>query len=100
MRTESLTAAKNGLSRLLREVRAGARIRILVHGEAVADLVPISGADPAAPASFGELEGAIARGLVTVGDAPLDERLLQPPPGDGAGTPASELILEERGEER
>lgn len=50
MKMESLTNAKNQLSRLIERVRKGERVRILVNGIPVADLVPVGECD-ATPSS-------------------------------------------------
>ena len=79
MRTESLTNAKNNLSRLVEEVRHGERIRILVRGVPAADLLPV----PAGKLEPDEVERSLAalerRGLVRRGTGKVDDSLLRAP---------------------
>ena len=57
MRTASVSEAKNNLSALLREVRAGATVTITDHGVPVARLAPLA-ATTGVPASAIELAQA------------------------------------------
>ncbi|MEE8409225.1 MAG: type II toxin-antitoxin system Phd/YefM family antitoxin [Myxococcota bacterium] len=94
MRTEKLTDVKNNLSRLVEQVRHGERIRILVRGVPVADLVPIG--DEAgreeAPGHLAELE---RRGVIRRGTGSIADELLQPGPKAG-GKPLSQYVVDER----
>ena len=95
MRTEKLSDAKNNLSRLVEQVRQGERIRILVHGVAVADLVPVSeeaGASATLGLRMAELQKLnIVRPRLT----PLPAALFDPGPS-GPGRPLSQYLDEDR----
>jgi prevent-host-death family protein len=45
MEVADLTEVKNNLSRYIDQVQQGVRVRILVHGVPVADLVPVAAAE-------------------------------------------------------
>ena len=74
MEQAKLSDVKDGLSRYVEKVRKGARVRILVRGVAVADLVPID-----TKADLGEVEpellkpGQQAKGRA-LSDMIVDER--------------------------
>jgi len=97
MLVESLTNVKNHLSRLIKRVRKGERVRILVNGVAAADLVPVEERDRyPSPDSLGlvalEREGVLRRGT-----GPAPDLLLEPGPVVG-GTPLTALVRKERDE--
>jgi len=91
MKTANLATAKNDLSRYVAYVRRGGRVRILVRGVAVADLVPVQ--DPAdGDAELGDLErsGIVRRGT-TARPAELDR------PGPKLrGAPSAATVRAER----
>jgi prevent-host-death family protein len=97
MLMESLTNAKNQLSRLIERVRKGERVRILVNGVPAADLVPV-GEYESSPSSDAlglatlEREGVLRRGA---GAIPMG--LLEPGP-TATGTPLTSLVREGRDE--
>jgi len=74
MEKAKLSDVKNGLSRYVEKVRKGARVRILVRGVAVADLVQVEHADE---------------------DADIEKELLIPGP-KVKGQALSKDIVEER----
>jgi len=74
MEQANLSDVKDGLSAYVERVRKGHRVRILVRGVPVADLVPI---DPA------------------IDDAEAEPELLKPGP-KVRGRPLSETLVEER----
>lgn len=93
MKTATITEAKNRLSALLDEVRAGQTVVILDRGVPVARLEPIV----ADPDQTGRLERLERAGIV--------RRALRPPPVELLGTPGPRLgpgaslleaLLEER----
>lgn len=93
MHTTNLTDAKNRLSELVERARAGDRVRILVRGVPAADLVAV----PAAAADDERLAGLERRGWIRRGTGPVPAELRTPGPAV-LGTPASDLLLAERGE--
>lgn len=62
MSVANLSDVKNDLSRYVQRVRRGERVRILVHGVAVADLVPVQAGDDDDELSELERQGVIRRG--------------------------------------
>lgn len=75
MRDVSVREAKTRLSKLLREVEAGAEIVIQRRGKAVARIVPVSATTPATAARvLGRERGALV--VPDDFDAPLPEAVL------------------------
>ena len=97
MKIASLTEVKNELSRFVEEVRRGGRVRILVRGVPVADLVPLEPAALAGGHGFSAEEVAEleARGVIRQGRPGRCIELERPGPrvGKDAGTRA---LLDER----
>jgi prevent-host-death family protein len=97
MKTVKVSEAKNNLSRYIKYVRRGGRIRILNRDTPVADLVPV---ETSADTNDDELLLASLerRGLLRRGKrGPLPPELLRP----GPGAPRSgvlDALLEERAE--
>lgn len=93
MKTATITEAKNGLSALIDQVRAGETILILDRG------VPVARLEPAAthPDPTGRLRRLERAGIVRVGTAspPLD-LLRRPAPRLPAGASAVQALLQER----
>lgn len=86
---------KASLSKVLREVEAGERVRVTVRGRPVADLVPAQ----APPRRYSEgMRKLIAEGKVTPASQPLP--LPKAPPPIKTGRSASAIILAERDEGR
>jgi len=97
MRTSSVTKAKNGLSALIDQVRAGETILLLDRGHPVARLEPVAGHE--------DRTGRIARleraGVLRVGTAqPPVDLLRQPAPELSPGASAVQALLEERASSR
>ena len=95
MRTEPITSAKNNLSALLREVRAGRTVVITDRGVPVAELVPPRRTKGVAPWMI----EAAQKGLLTLPEREPDYRALleTPPPKVRPGmTSAVEMIIEDR----
>jgi prevent-host-death family protein len=95
MAAAPLSAVKNDLSRYVARARRGERIRILVRGVAVAELVPIetvADSDPVEEKRVQELE---RRGVIRRGKGGLEPGILKPGPRP-RGRPTSELVIEER----
>lgn len=90
MRIEKLSDAKNNLSRLVDRVRRGERVRIVVRGVPVADLVPIEDAPEDA-----HLEALERRGVIRRGKGGLAELLLRPGPR-AKGRPTSQVVIDDR----
>jgi len=93
MRRASITEAKNGLSALIDQVRAGESVLILDRGVAVARLEPVGSQD--------DRDGQIAilerAGLVRRGRAsPPVELIGRPPPAPMPGASAVEALIDER----
>jgi prevent-host-death family protein len=93
MRTATITEAKNGLSALIDQVRAGQSIVILDRGLPVARLEPIA----ANPEQTGRLSRLERAGVVRVNtDPPPLDLLREPPPHLKANASAVEALIEER----
>jgi prevent-host-death family protein len=93
MRTATITEAKNGLSALIDQVRAGQSIVILDRGLPVARLEPIA----ANPEQTGRLSRLERAGVVRVStDPPPLDLLREPPPRLKANASAVEALIEER----
>lgn len=82
---------KAQLSRVLRDVEKGERVRVTSRGRPVADIVPV------APERGQGLEKLIAEGKVTPAAGSIPKN---PPPPRKTGRSASAVILAEREEER
>jgi prevent-host-death family protein len=93
MKTATITEAKNGLSALIDQVRAGRTILITDRGIPVARLEPVAD-HPDQEGRLARLEraGVIRRGLAP---PPLD-LLANPPPRLRPGVSVVEALLEER----
>jgi prevent-host-death family protein len=93
MKTATITEAKNGLSALIDQVRAGRTILITDRGIPVARLEPVAD-HPDQEGRLARLEraGVIRRGLAP---PPLD-LLASPPPRLRPGVSVVEALLEER----
>lgn len=93
MRTATITEAKNGLSALIDQVRAGQSIVILDRGLPVARLEPIA----ANPEQTGRLSRLERAGVVRVStDPPPLDLVREPPPRLKANASAVEGLIEER----
>ncbi len=95
MKMVKVSEAKTHLSRYLRYVRHGGRVRILDRETPIADLVPV---DPPAGASDDEriLADLERRGLVKRGKpGPIPPELFKPGPG-GPRAGVVDALLEER----
>ena len=93
MKRATITEAKNGLSALLDQVRAGETILILDRGVPVARIEPIS----ASPDQTGRIERLVRAGVLRpgVGAPPLDlARRPGPRPKNGASI--VQAVLDER----
>ena len=93
MRTATVTEAKNGLSALLDQVKAGHDVLITDRGIPVARLVPVS--------STADEDAMLARlersGIVKRGSGSIPPEIFRDPPPEGlGGRPLSELLIEER----
>ncbi len=93
MKIATITEAKNGLSALLDQVRAGESILIVDRGTPVARLEPVA----AHPDQSGRTQRLERAGLLRIGSdaAPL-ELLRQPAPRLPANMSAVEGLIEER----
>ena len=93
MKRATITEAKNGLSALIDQVRAGETILITDRGVPVARLEPAS-------AMTGDDDGRIERlvraGLATRGSGDFTEFLRRAPVATIDGASVVELVLEER----
>jgi prevent-host-death family protein len=93
MKTATITEAKNGLSALIDQVRAGQSVLILDRGVPVARLEPIA-RDPGQPGRLERLERA---GIVRapIGPPPID-LIRRPGPPLAAGASLLDALLDER----
>ncbi len=97
MKVANLSDVKNDLSRYVARVRKGERVRILVRGVPVADLVPVEEQQADADWSEEELrelerQGIIRRNRGTLDDSELDE----PGPALKGGDSATRALIAER----
>lgn len=93
MKRATITEAKNGLSALIDQVRAGETVVITDRGTPVARLEPMS----ALPDPDGRLARLERAGIIRRGTAPVPlDRLSAPPPDLPDGVSAVEVLLEER----
>jgi prevent-host-death family protein len=93
MKTATITGAKNRLSALIDQVRAGESILITDRGTPVARLEPV--------AALPDAEGRLARleraGIIRRGSAPVPlEMLKKPGPKLPPGVSIVDVLLEER----
>jgi antitoxin (DNA-binding transcriptional repressor) of toxin-antitoxin stability system len=96
MKRVKVADAKNNLSRYLRLVQGGARIRILHRDTPIADLVPV--ADMPQKSGDAQLLASLARrGIIRLGTGgALPRDLLRPGPPDPAGRGLAVLFDERR----
>jgi len=93
MKTATITEAKNGLSALIDQVKAGQSVLILDRGVPVARLEPIA----SDPDQTGRLERLERAGIVRRGSRPSPvKRILKPGPRLAKGASLLEALLEER----
>lgn len=93
MRTTTLTDAKNKLSSLIDQVRAGETVMILDRGRPVARIEPV-GTYPDPSGRLARLERA---GVIRIGSAaPPVEMLREPAPPVTTGASAVQAVLDER----
>ena len=98
MKVASLTDVKNDLSRYVEQVRRGARVRILVRGVPVADIVPVapSAEDEDEGFSGEELADLEKRGIIRRGSARDSAELSRPGPRVGGDAGVRAVISERR----
>ncbi len=92
MTVANLSDVKNNFSQYARRVRRGERVRVMVRGVAVLDLVPVDSLS-----DDETLAGLEARGVLERGTGGLDKELLKPGPRVRGGA-AVRAILDERDE--
>jgi prevent-host-death family protein len=93
MKTATITEAKNGLSALIDQVRAGQTVLILDRGVPVARLEPIA----RDPDQTGRLERLERAGIVRVPTTPPPVDLIRRPgPPLAAGASLLDALLDER----
>jgi prevent-host-death family protein len=90
MREIGVRELKANLSKVLRQVDQGNRVRVTRRGRPVADIVP-------AESSESQWERMIAEGKITPASRPMPKN---PPAPRKTGRSASAIILAERDEER
>lgn len=93
MRRATITQAKNGLSALIDQVKAGESILITDRGVPVARLEP---ATAAATDGEGRIDRLVRAGLATRGTGDFDEFLKRPLVETVDGSSVVELLLDER----
>jgi prevent-host-death family protein len=97
MRAVSITDAKNGLSALLDQVRAGETIVITDRGVPVARLEPAAGRGDDEDGRLARLE---RRGIIRRGKGGIPDLLKEPPPRPRRRVSLSRTVIEERREGR
>lgn len=97
MKVANLTDVKNDLSRYVEQVRRGARVRILVRGVPVADIIPVAPSSDQESGSFSgeELADLEKRGIIRRGSARGSAELSRPGPRVG-GDAGVRAVLSER----
>ena len=93
MRRATITEAKNGLSALLDQVKAGETILITDRGVPVARLEPATTADDDDEGRLARLERA---GVIRRGGGDARSILARPPVPTTDGRPISDYVIEER----
>lgn len=98
MKVASLTNVKNELSRYVDEVRRGGRVRILVRGVPVADIVPVESSfdDGAGGFSAEELVDLEKRGVIRRGSTSASVELSRPGPRVGGDAGVRAVLAERR----
>ena len=98
MQVANLAAFKNDLSRYVAQVRRGARVRILIRGIPVADLVPIENTAGSRGADEAELAELARLGIVRPGVLPSarEQREIDKPGPRIRGGRAVEVLIAER----
>ena len=93
MKTATVTEAKNGLSALLDQVKAGQSVIITERGVPIARIEPMTSVED----SDGRIERLERAGILRRGKGPVPLELLMTPPPEFEGGPTlSEIIIEER----
>jgi prevent-host-death family protein len=97
VKVANLTDVKDELSRYVEYVRRGERVRILVRGTPVADLVPVSeqAEGPGEEWTDEELSDLERKGVIRRGSGPFPAELLKPGPAV-KGADAVGALIEER----
>ncbi|MCI0574550.1 MAG: type II toxin-antitoxin system prevent-host-death family antitoxin [Myxococcaceae bacterium] len=97
MKVANLSDVKNDLSRYVAQVRRGERVRILVRGVAVADLVPVEKAGGEVGWGESELRELERQGILRRNEQRMDDsELNKPGPTLKKGADAVSAIIEER----
>lgn len=95
MKTATITQAKNGLSALIDQVKAGERIIILDRGRPVARLEPVADIDD----GDGRIARLVRAGLMRAGTgAPPVKLIMEPGPALPPGVSAVAAVLADREE--
>jgi prevent-host-death family protein len=95
MAAAKLSDVKNDLSRYVARVRRGERIRILVRGVPVAEIVPIDSVSERGEDDEARLRDLERRGIVRRGKGGLEAGVMKPGPRP-RGQPTSEMVIAER----
>lgn len=97
MKVANLTEVKDELSRYVDFVRRGERVRILVRGTPVADLVPVGeqAEEPGEGWTDEELSDLERKGVVRRGSGAFPAELSKPGPAV-KGTDVARMLIEER----
>jgi prevent-host-death family protein len=90
-----LSDVKNDLSRYVARARRGERIRILVRGVPVAEIVPIDIQRDGEGAEEARLVDLERRGIIRRGKGGLEPGILRPGPRP-RGKATSEMVIDER----
>lgn len=93
MRVVNLAKAKDGLSGHVEYVRKGGRVRILVRGKAVADLVPV---EPPAAGEGDDLAALEREGVIRGAAKGKWPKELEQPGPCVRGASAADTLVEER----
>jgi len=98
MKVASLTNVKNDLSRYVEEVRRGGRVRILLRGVPVADIVPVAAPHDEQEGGFSaeELLDLEKRGVIRRGSLRASAELSRPGPRVGGDAGVRAVISERR----
>jgi prevent-host-death family protein len=95
MAVAELSDVKSNLSRYVARVRRGERIRILVRGVPVAEIVPIDRLSESRDDDEVWLRDLERRGIIRRGKGALEAGIMKPGPRPG-GRPTSEMVIAER----
>jgi len=95
MAVAKLSDVKNDLSRYVARVRRGERVRILIRGVPVAEIIPIEAATEQTD-DEAQLRDLERRGIIRRGTGGLEAEILKPGPRPRGRSTTSQMVMDER----